>query len=125
MELSEATRLAITEFVAGPRRAQWVYADELHVYLRKSHRYVPTYDRMFKVIDIADITVTNPRQGTFKALLAFLQDEVCEEGVFVECVLSDILLGYLSRLNGKDLRWRYRPPNNFIWLKEPLEDAEI
>ncbi len=117
--MNAVTKAAIDKFLLDsstvPRISQWIDTNELHLYIRKSKRFLE--GRWVTVIDIASITVAKPGKGYFKNLLAYLQKSCLDNGLYIESVVNPDLYKFLQRLTLEDTCWILRD-DGFFWLKK-------
>lgn len=66
------------------------------LYLRITKRYLE--NKTYPCIDIARVQVKNPGKGTFKYLIAYIQNFYPQLAIFVECVLDDRFADGLIRM---------------------------
>ena len=99
----------IKEFLDGPMRNNWLYADDLEVYVRKSKRLhpAPTLTKgICGCFDIANIKVYIPGEKTFSKLIEDLKPILIERGfdaIYIESVLNPFLRSYLQRLDSIEI----------------------
>jgi len=89
-------------------RNKWFHDEKCIIYLRKSKRYI---NGSFKeCIEIASVEVFEDfrKKGIFKSLLLFIETIAKNNNqcVFIESIISDILLKYIQRIG-------YIPQNNY------------
>ena len=117
--MNTKTKVAIDKFLLDSsivsRMNQWIDTDELHLYIRKSERFLE--GTWFTVIDIASITVSKPGKGYFKNLLAYIQKSCLDDGLYIESVVNPDLYRFLQRLTFEDTHWIQRS-DGFFWLKK-------
>lgn len=86
------------------------------LYVRKGRRYLAgeTYDR---VVDLANITATNPGMGALTTLITRLHAK--GENLYVESILNDRLVNKLYRM-GFIRREGVEPPCMYLLANDPL-----
>ena len=114
-------RQKLIDFFDSPTRNQWLYSEQIQVYLRKG-RHLGFDGKIHHYLDIASIEVEADfrRQGLFKAFLALSQEIQPYDGIKIENVLNDDLKTYLRKLASDDLRWSERGDSlspDFLWEK--------
>jgi GNAT superfamily N-acetyltransferase len=97
MDLAEIAR-ELDEFIERPQRNAWLYADHIHVYVRKARRLAPDKS-MVATLDVANVEVEDGYrgEGIFTAFLRVASRTAHSHGmvIFVENVLNEQLALHL------------------------------
>lgn len=103
---------SLQEFIDSPKRNDWLYSDNIKVYVRKSHR---TYDKeMVKCLDIANVTVKDRGRGEFTRMMTGLVEKFnCN--IFVESIMSPAVTHVCKKLGFEPHKGFY---DNMILIRE-------
>jgi hypothetical protein len=88
--IMELTKQLFDHFVKSKLRVEWLYGDLMHVYVRKSYRFLVDGDnsRFEECLDIANIQVDDDQQGKglFTALLKSIVEDYPEYNIYVDSI---------------------------------------
>jgi hypothetical protein len=113
----------LQQFLEGEKRSVYIYTPEVELYVRRAYRCI--LERGMVTLDLANIHVEHPRQGTFTFVLATMQRMCPWNAVYVESVMSDIIHDVIMRAREKDVRWvrvgeRIGYGESFAWVKDRI-----
>lgn len=76
----------IDKFIKSPNRNQWIYTDEMSIYVRKSKR--PLCGELIDFFDLATINVTCPGKGMFTKFINEFMKKYPDLNIYIESVLT-------------------------------------
>ena len=96
---------------------EWLYTDEMMLYVRKGHHYLEGCRCV--TLDMASFEVYNKGQGIFTAFLQEAHAKNKWDATFIECVHNPRLRRKLER-HGFHLQPDSMPGSYYLWSHEPI-----
>ena len=122
----ELTKQLFNHFVKSEQRAEWLYGDVMHVYVRKSFRFIVDGDnsKFEECLDIANIQVDDEHQGEglFTKFLKNVIDNYPDWNIYIDSIENPAVehiakkFGFVF-LNCNPDDWKLSRCTNMILLK--------
>lgn len=101
----------------------WLHDDTFEVYVRKGHRLY--CGKMVTTLDLANFQVIEPKdrgKGLFSTLFEELKKLLPWDGIYIEAVLNERLVGWCRRKGGEQAHG-HEPPSFFFMNNQDKSDA--
>ena len=86
----ELTKDLLKHFVKSKLKVEWLYGDNMHIYVRKSQRFIKDSDnsKFEECLDIANIQVDDEHQGKglFTSLLKSVVEDYSHMNIYIESI---------------------------------------
>jgi hypothetical protein len=86
----EQIKKLFDDFVKSNSRNEWLYGDIMHIYVRKSHRFIIDNDnsKFEECLDIANIQIDDEHQGKgiFTSLLKSIIEDYSDMNIYIESI---------------------------------------